>query len=141
MLSTKNSTSWPSVAEILGHGQARKRHTGTRSWRLVHLAIDQGSLGAPPPPFSIHAGFDHFVIEVVAFTGTLAHTGKHRIAAVCLGDVVDQFHDQHGLAHAGTAEQADLAALGIWCQQVDNLDAGYQNFSFRRLFHERRCVR
>mmetsp|Transcript_93254 Transcript_93254/g.182801 ORF Transcript_93254/g.182801 Transcript_93254/m.182801 type:complete len:227 (+) Transcript_93254:1135-1815(+) len=41
-------------------------------------------------------------------------------------DVVDQLHDDHGLAHAGTAEQADLAPLGIRCQQIDNLDSGEQ---------------
>ena len=70
---------------------------------------------------------DHLVIEVVAFAGTLADAGEHRITAVRLGDVVDQFHDQHGLADAGAAEQADLAALGIGCEQVDDLDAGDQD--------------
>jgi hypothetical protein len=30
---------------------------------------------------------------------------------MALGDVVDQLLDQHGLADAGAAEQADLAAL------------------------------
>jgi hypothetical protein len=29
------------------------------------------------------------------------------------GDVVDEFHDGHGLAHAGAAKQADLAALEV----------------------------
>jgi hypothetical protein len=51
------------------------------------------------------------VIEVVALARALADTGKHRHAAVQLGDVVDQFHDDDGLAHAGAAERADLAAL------------------------------
>ena len=60
-----------------------------------------------------NAGFDHLVIEIVAFTGPLANTGEHRVTAVRLRDVVDQLHDQHGLANAGTAEQADLAALGV----------------------------
>ena len=41
-----------------------------------------------------------------------------------LGDVVDELHDQHRLADAGAAEQADLAAFGVRCEQVDNLDAG-----------------
>jgi hypothetical protein len=73
------------------------------------------------------ARFDHLVVEVVAFTGPFAHAREHRIARVHLGDVVDQFHDQNGLAHAGAAEQADLAALGIGGQQVDHLDAGHQD--------------
>ena len=37
-------------------------------------------------------------------------------------DVVDQFHDQDRLADAGAAEEADLAALGIRADQVDDLD-------------------
>ena len=75
-------------------------------------------------------GFDELVIEVVAFAGTLADAGEHRVAAMGLGDVVDQFLNQHGLADAGAAEQADLAALGVRRQQVDDLDAGDENFSF-----------
>ena len=73
------------------------------------------------------------MIEVVAFAGPLADAGEHRVAAVGLGDVVDQFLNQHGLADAGAAEQADLAALGVRRQQVDDLDAGDENFRFRRL--------
>ena len=77
--------------------------------------------------------FDHLVIEVVAFAGALANAGEHRIAAMRLGHVVDQFHDQHRLADAGAAEQADLAALGVGCEQIHNLDAGDQDFRFGRL--------
>ena len=73
---------------------------------------------------------DHLVIEVVALARALADAGKHRITAVCLGDVVDELHDQHGLADAGAAEQADLAALGIRRQQVHHLDAGDQDLRF-----------
>ena len=48
--------------------------------------------------------------------------------------------NEHGLADASTAEQADLAALGVGCQQIDDLDAGDQNLSFRRLLDESRRV-
>ncbi len=51
-------------------------------------------------------------------------------------DVVDQFLNQNGLADTGTAEQADLAALGIWCQQVNDLDAGDEDFSLGGLIDE-----
>ena len=77
--------------------------------------------------------FDEFVIEVVAFAGALADAGEHRIAAMRLGDIVDQFLDQHGLADAGAAEQADLAALGVRREQIDDLDAGDQNLRLGRL--------
>jgi hypothetical protein len=73
------------------------------------------------------------VIEVVAFARALADAGKHRIAAVGLGDVVDQLHDDDGLADPGAAEQADLAALGIGRQQVHHLDPGDENRSLGRL--------
>ncbi len=71
------------------------------------------------------------MIEVVALAGALADAGEHRGAAMALGDVVDQLLDQHGLADAGAAEQADLAALGVGGEEVDDLDAGDQDGGFR----------
>ena len=44
-----------------------------------------------------------------------------------LGDVGDELLDEDGLAHAGAAEEADLAASGVGGQQVDDLDAGLQH--------------
>ena len=43
-------------------------------------------------------------------------------------DVIDELLDQDGLADAGTAKQADLTALGVGADQVNDLDAGLQNF-------------
>jgi len=40
---------------------------------------------------------------------------------VSLGHVVDQLHDEHRLAHAGAAKQADFAALLVRSQQVHDL--------------------
>ena len=77
--------------------------------------------------------FDELVIEVVAFTGALADAGEHRIAAMGLGDVVDQFLDEHRLTYAGAAEQPDLAALGVRREQIDDLDAGDENLRIGRL--------
>ncbi len=83
-------------------------------------------------------GFDHLVVEVVALAGALADAREHREAAVRLGDVVDQLHDDHGLADARPAEQPDLAALGIGRQQVDDLDAGGQDLGLGRLVDQQR---
>ena len=47
-----------------------------------------------------------------------------------LRDVVDQFLDQHSLAYAGAAEQADLSALRIRRKKVDDLDSGDQYLGF-----------
>ena len=79
----------------------------------------------------------HLVVQVVALARALADAGKHRHAAVQLGDVVDQLHDHDGLAHAGTAERADLAALQERADQVDHLDAGREHLGRRRLIDER----
>ena len=116
MLSTKKSTSWPSVAEIFGLGEARQSDAGAGSRRLVHLAEHQRDLGAFGRRVAVlvlgdDARVEELVVEVVALAGALADAGEHRHAAVALGDVVDQLLDQHGLADAGAAEQADLAAL------------------------------
>ena len=48
-------------------------------------------------------------------------------------DVVNQLLNQNGLAYTGAAEQTDLAALGIGADQIDDFDAGFQNFCGRLL--------
>ena len=128
------------VAEMLGDREAGQADARARARRLVHLAIDERAfrarLAAALLRILVDARLDHLVIEVVAFAGALADAGEHRIAAMGLGDVVDELHDQHRLADAGAAEQADLAALGIGREEIDDLDAGDEDFRFRRLVDE-----
>src|SRR5574343_519384 len=119
------------VTETLGHGQAGQRDAQTVTRRLVHLAEHHRNLVE-------NVGVLHFVVEVVTFTGTLAHASKHGQAGVLLRDVVDQFHHVNGLADAGATEQADLAALCERANQVDNLDAGFEQVDGRRQFVELR---
>ncbi|OIQ73067.1 hypothetical protein GALL_452970 [mine drainage metagenome] len=126
------------VAELLGQRQTRQGDAQTRTRRLVHLTVNKGHFRLRQVVDLDNAGFDHLVVKVVAFTGPLAHTGENRVARVHFGDVVDQFHDQNRLAHACAAEEADLATFGVGCQQVDNLDAGHEDFRAGRLFSERR---
>ena len=83
------------------------------------------------------AGLDHFVVKIVAFARAFADAGEHRDAAVQFRDVVDQFHDDDGLADAGAAEGAHLAALQKRADQVNDLDAGRQNLRAGGLVHER----
>src|SRR3712207_9005185 len=68
------------------------------------------------------AGLLHLDPEVVALTRALADAGEHRGATVLLGDALDHLLDDDGLADAGAAEHADLAALDVRLQQVDDLD-------------------
>ncbi len=49
-------------------------------------------------------------------------------------DVTDQLHHVYGLAYTGTTEQTDLTALGERADQVDNLDAGFQQLVAASLF-------
>ena len=129
---------------MLGDGEAGQRDAGAGARRLVHLAEDQrafrlhawssGSCGS-----ALTFEVDELVIEVVALAGALADAGEHRIAAMGLGDVVDQLLDEHRLADAGAAEQADLAALGVGREQVDDLDAGDQDLRLGRLVGDRRA--
>ena len=44
-----------------------------------------------------------------------------------LGYIVDKLLDEHGLADAGTPEEADLAALEIGFEQVDDFDSGIKH--------------
>ena len=125
---------------MLGDGESRKGNAHARARRLVHLAEHQGAfrlhIGVRIVRIGVDLGLDELVIEVVALAGALANAGEHRIAAVRLGHVVDEFLDEHRLADAGAAEQADLAALGVRRQKIDDLDAGDQDLRFRRLFDE-----
>ena len=72
-------------------------------------------------------GLLHLEPEVGALTGSLPDAGEDRHAAVLLGDPVDHLLDEHGLADAGAAEQADLAALHVGLEEVDDLDAGLEH--------------
>ena len=112
------------VAEVLRHRQRRQRDAQAHARRLVHLAEHEGGLLE-------HARLHHLQTEVGALTGALADAGEHRHTTVLRRNTVDHLGDEHGLAHAGTAEQADLAACDVRRQQVDDLDAGLEHASRR----------
>ena len=139
MLSMKSSTSWFfSSRKYSVIARPAERDAQARAGRLVHLAVDQRDLRGAEVLLVDDAGLRHLVVEVVALARPLADAGEHRDAAVELGDVVDQLHDDDGLADAGAAERADLAALQERADQVDDLDAGRQHLRRRRLIDERR---
>ncbi len=53
-------------------------------------------------------------------------------------DIADQLGDDHRLADAGAAEDARLAALRERGDQVNDLNASFEDFNLRRLLFERR---
>ena len=55
-----------------------------------------------------------------------------------LSNIVNQLLDKDCLADTGTSKQASLAALGQRCDQVDNFDASFEDFSFVGLLGQRR---
>src|SRR5262249_44560965 len=115
------------VAEVLGDGEAGEGDAETRPWRLGHLAIDECGFGLGEVLEVDDAGLLELDPEVVALAGALADAGKHGEAAMLGGDVVDQLLDDDGLADAGAAEEADLAALQERLDEVDDLDAGLEH--------------
>ena len=56
------------------------------------------------------------------------------------GNVADELLNQYGLADTCTAEQANLTAAGVGCQQVDDLNTGLQNLYNRALLGKRRRI-
>ena len=54
-----------------------------------------------------------------------------------LHGVIDQLGDQHRLAHASAAKQPGLAAALDGRQQIDGLDAGFQDFTVHHAFFKR----
>ncbi len=115
------------VTEVLRHGQCGEAHAHAGAGGLVHLAVAESHLRLGEVVGVDHSGLLEFLVEVVALTGALTHAAEHGHTTVFLGDVVDQFLNQNGLADTGTTEQADLAALAVGSQQVDHLDAGLEH--------------
>ena len=56
------------------------------------------------------------------------------------GNISNQLLNQNGFSNTGTAEQTNLTALCIRCQQVNDLNAGFQNFYGRFLIPEGRSA-
>ena len=119
------------LAEVLGHRQARQRDAHASAGRLVHLAEDEHRLVDD-------ARLLHLEPQVVALARALADAAEGGQAAVLLGEVVDQLLDEDRLADAGAAEQADLAALGVGREQVDDLDARLEHLGRRGEVLDRR---
>src|SRR5262249_7707635 len=86
------------------------------------------------------AGLLHLEPHVGALASALADAGEHRDATVLLRDAPDHLLDDDRLADAGAAEQADLAALHVGFEQVDDLDAGLEHLRLRLELVERRGV-
>ncbi len=111
------------VAEVLRDRQRRQCDPQPHTRWLVHLTEHERRLREHRRLAVAHHGLAHLDEEVGALAGALADAGEHGHAAVLRGDAVDHLGDQHRLADPGATEQADLAALEVGGEQVDDLDA------------------
>jgi hypothetical protein len=122
------------VTEVLGNSQTSKGDTGTGSRGLVHLTEHQGDLGLAIKLND--GGLLHFVVQIVTLTGTLTDTSEDRVTTVSLGNVVDEFLNEHSLADTGTTEETDLSTTSVRSEEIDDLDTSDENLSRGRLLNE-----
>ena len=119
------------VTEVLGNGETGQGDTGTGARGLVHLAVHEGGLGSVGRARLLvdldDASLNHLVVEIVTLAGALADAGEDGVTTVVHGNVVNELHDNDGLADAGTAEETNLTTLGVGGEEVDDLDAGDEN--------------
>ena len=109
------------VSKVLRDGERRQGRAQPGAGWLIHLTEHE------------HARLDdaarpHALPEVIALTRALAHAGEYRHRFLSVDAVADQLDDQHRLAHAGAAKQADLGALPVGCEQVYDFEAGLEDF-------------
>ena len=108
------------IAEVLRHGQAGQSHAHTNSRRLIHLAEHEGGVLED-------VRLLHLDPEVVALTGALTDAGEDGGTGELTGDTGNHLLNENGLTHTCAAEEANLAALNVRGQQVNDLNAGLQN--------------
>jgi len=113
------------VTEVLGNGEAGEGDTSTGTGGLVHLTEDESDLGVTLKLDD--TGLNHLVVEIVTLTGTLTDTAEDGETTMGLGDVVDEFLNQHSLSDTGTSEETNLSTTGVRREKVDDLDTGLQN--------------
>ena len=123
------------VSEVLGDGESGEPDSGPGTGGLVHLSVDKGS-SALLWGVSDNLELSHFVVEIVSFSGPLSDSGEHRVTTVGLGDVVNQFHNKHGLSDSGSSEKSDLTSSCVRGKEIDDLDSGDQELLAGALVYE-----
>ena len=64
------------------------------------------------------------MVKIVAFARPLTHSSEDGITSVSLRDVIDELHDDNGLADSGATERPDFPTLRERTDEIDHLDAG-----------------
>ena len=74
------------------------------------------------------------------FTSSFTDTSEYGVTTMSLGDVVDQFHNEDSLADSSTTEETNFTSLGVWGDQIDDLDTSFENFGGTDGIGKFRCV-
>lgn len=75
--------------------------------------------------------FDHFVVQIVSFSGSFSDSGENGIPSVFFGDIVNQFLNEHGFSDSGSSEESNFTSSRIGSHQIDNFNTGDQNLLSR----------
>src|SRR5262249_26770464 len=110
------------ITEILRNCQTTQGHTQTRARRFIHLTKNHRQLIE-------HACFLHFMVQVIALTGTLTYASKNAIPTVAFGDIVDQFLNDHSLTNTSATEGTNFTTFHKGADQVDDFDTSLENLN------------
>jgi hypothetical protein len=114
------------ISEVLSDGETGKSDTGSGTWGLVHLSVDEGGLGAVTLDID-DTGLNHFVVEIVTLTSSLSDTSEDGVTTMGLGDIVNKLHDEYGLTDTGTTEKSNLSSSSVGSKEINNLDTYIQS--------------
>src|SRR4028119_1748092 len=117
------------LSRIPASWNSRYRSFPSRVRALTPRAPVPRPVDAPPLPRAPR--LLDLQVQAVPLARALAHAAEHRPPAVPGGDVVDELLDDHRLADAGPAEEADLPALHERGDQVDDLDPRLEDLGLR----------
>ena len=109
------------ISEVLSNSESSEADTSSGTRWLVHLTVHEGGLRSGAIRLD-DTRLDHFVVKIIALTGSLTDTGEHGETTMELSDVIDKLHDKDGLADTGTTEKTNLTTFGVWAQKIDNLN-------------------
>src|SRR6266849_180714 len=126
------------IAKIFRDREAGETDAESCSRWFGHLTINQSGAGLFRIAGNHHARFLELDPQVIPFAGALAHARENGNASVLHGHVVNQFLNEHRLAHAGAPEEPDLSALQEGLDQVNDLNPGFEHFEVRGLIHQQR---
>jgi peptide chain release factor 1 len=98
------------ISEVLGNGETGQSDTSSGTWGLVHLSVHKGhTRTSSVRTINLdNTGLNHFVIKIIALTGSLTDTSEHGVTTMCLSDVVNKLHDKYGFAYTCTTEKTIL---------------------------------